>query len=96
MSQERGEWTGSTFEQWKLVVRFLGERRDYRRFSQKYRVTRVSKMPAGAYDRPRPPPPQPMTRRGGRRRYPDLMIGVETKSEQKRNLLFSVTYGGVS
>ena len=35
MSQERGKWIGSTYEQGKLAVRFLGERRDYRRFSQK-------------------------------------------------------------
>lgn len=25
MSEERGEWTGSTYEQGKLAVRFLGE-----------------------------------------------------------------------
>ena len=37
-----------------------------------------------------------MTGSGGRGRYPDLMIGVETKNEQKRNLLLFVAYGGIS
>ena len=25
MSEERGEWTGLTYEQWKLAVRLLGQ-----------------------------------------------------------------------
>ena len=85
MSGERGERTGSTYEQWKLAVRFLGEWiNDIEAGLQEIlteieRVSRVSKMPRGRMIDPARHRPQPMRGRGYRGRYPDLMIGGRDK-----------------
>ena len=57
MSGERGERTGSTYEQWKLAVRFLGEWIDDIEAGLQEILTEIEreqsdKMSAGAHDRP--------------------------------------------
>ena len=57
MSEERGEWTGSTYEQEKLAVRFLGEwindiEAGLQEILAEIEREQSDKMSAGAYDRP--------------------------------------------